>query len=128
MGNIQQQKNWENAVSLTASSCENFDPIFVLHKTAKYPQIWQLVEKFSHLPDRGWGGRVNPSCQPDRFFTVFFDAFPNLIQKLYEMQAGTYGQWGALLAGGEVIYPTGYGTLVTAVINELYNVDNSDEN
>ena len=32
------------------------------------------------------------------------------------MQAGTYGQWGALLAGGEVIYPTGYGTLVTAVI------------
>ena len=31
------------------------------------------------------------------------------------MQAGTYGQWGALLAGGEVIYPTGYGTLVTAV-------------
>ena len=44
------------------------------------------------------------------------------------MQAGTYGQWGALLAGGEVIYPTGYGTLVTAVINELYNVDNSDKN
>ena len=41
------------------------------------------------------------------------------------MQAGTYGQWGALLAGGEVIYPTGYGTLVTAVINEL---DNSDKN
>ena len=36
------------------------------------------------------------------------------------MQAGTYGQWGALLAGGEVIYPTGYGTLVTQVINELY--------
>ena len=36
------------------------------------------------------------------------------------MQAGTYGQWGALLAGGEVIYPTGYGTLVTAVINELF--------
>ena len=35
------------------------------------------------------------------------------------MQAGTYGQWGALLAGGEVIYPTGYGTLVTAVIDEL---------
>ena len=32
------------------------------------------------------------------------------------MQAGTYGQWGALLAGGEVIYPTGYGTLLTAVI------------
>ena len=32
------------------------------------------------------------------------------------MQAGTYGQWGALLAGGEVIYPTGYGTHVTAVI------------
>ena len=32
------------------------------------------------------------------------------------MQAGTYGQWGALLAGGEVVYPTGYGTLVTAVI------------
>ena len=32
------------------------------------------------------------------------------------MQAETYGQWGALLAGGEVIYPTGYGTLVTAVI------------
>ena len=24
--------------------------------------------------------------------------------------------WGALLAGGEVIYPTGYGTLETAVI------------
>ena len=36
------------------------------------------------------------------------------------MQAGTYGQWGALLAGGEVIYPTGYGTLVTAVINEVF--------
>ena len=33
-----------------------------------------------------------------------------------EMQAGTYGQWGALLAGGNVIYPTGYGTLITAVI------------
>ena len=33
-----------------------------------------------------------------------------------EMQAGTYGQWGALLAGGDVIYPTGYGTLITAVI------------
>ena len=32
------------------------------------------------------------------------------------MQAGTYGQWGALLAGGDVIYPTGYGTLITAVI------------
>jgi len=30
------------------------------------------------------------------------------------MQAGTYGQWGALLAGGDVIYPTGYGTLITA--------------
>ena len=24
--------------------------------------------------------------------------------------------WGALLAGGEVIYPAGYGTLETAVI------------
>ena len=36
------------------------------------------------------------------------------------MQAGTYGQWGALLAGGEVIYPTGYGTLVTSVIDKLY--------
>ena len=57
MGNIQQQKNWENAVSLTASILENFGPIFVLHKTAKYPQIWQLVEKFSHLPDRFGGGR-----------------------------------------------------------------------
>lgn len=28
--------------------------------------------------------------------------------------AGTYGQWGALLAGGETVYPTGYGTLETA--------------
>ena len=41
-----------------------------------------------------------------------------------EIQAGTYGQWGALLAGGEVIYPTGYGTLVTAVrfsfVNFIY--------
>ena len=27
--------------------------------------------------------------------------------------AGTYGQWGALLAGGQVIYPTGYGLRVT---------------
>ena len=79
MGNIQQQKNWENAVSLTASIFENFGPIFVLHKTAKYPQIWQLVKKFSHFPDRFGGGEggVNPSGQPDRFFTVFiFEPFP----------------------------------------------------
>ena len=41
----------------------------------------------------------------------------NIFQKSKnEVQAGTYGQWGALLAGGEVIYPTGYGTLITAVI------------
>ena len=33
-----------------------------------------------------------------------------------KMQPGTYGMWGALLAGGEVIYPTGYGTLETQVI------------
>ena len=32
------------------------------------------------------------------------------------MQAGTYGQWGALLAGdGDVVYPTGYGKIVTGV-------------
>ena len=34
-----------------------------------------------------------------------------------EIQAGTYGLWGALLAGGEVIYPTGYGTRLTVVRN-----------
>ena len=40
---------------------------------AKQPQIWQLVEKFLHFPDRfGGGGGVNPSGQPDRFFPVFF--------------------------------------------------------
>ena len=26
---------------------------------------------------------------------------------------GTFGQWGALLAGGEVVYPTGYGLRTT---------------
>ena len=53
-------KKLGKAVSLTASIFENFGPIFVLHKTAKYPQIWQLVEKFSHLPDRfRKGGRSN---------------------------------------------------------------------
>ena len=30
-------------------------------------------------------------------------------------QAGTYGLWSALLAGGEVIYPAGYGTRLTVV-------------
>ena len=43
-----------------------------------------------------------------------------LIRVLYrgdEIQAGTYGLWGALLAGGEVIYPTGYGTRLTVVRN-----------
>ena len=33
------------------------------------------------------------------------------------IQAGSYSQWGALLAGdGDVIYPTGFGKIVTGVI------------
>ena len=38
--------------------------------------MWQLVEKFSHFPDRFGGGGVNPSGQPDRFLWVFFYDFP----------------------------------------------------
>ena len=38
-----------------------------------------------------------------------------MTKKEKESQAGTYGLWSALLAGGEVIYPAGYGTRLTVV-------------
>ena len=111
-------------MGLTETISENFGPLLSFRKLQNNPNYGILSRNF-HIYLTGGGGEGSTQAVS---LTAFFDAFPNLIQKLYEMQAGTYGQWGALLAGGEVIYPTGYGTLVTAVINELYNVDNSDKN
>ena len=46
-----------------------------------------------------------------------------MTKKEKESQAGTYGLWSALLAGGEVIYPAGYGTRLTVVTSFAVFVD-----
>ena len=43
---------------------ELFWPIFSLYIMAKWPQIWQLVEKFSHLPDRNHTWYLSPPPPP----------------------------------------------------------------
>ena len=76
MGNIQQQKNWEKAVSLTASIFENLAPFLSYIKRQNTPKYGNLSRNFHiYLTALGEGG-VNPSGQPDRFFPVFFLRLP----------------------------------------------------
>ena len=77
------EKLWKTAVwgvggspppSLTASICEDFDPFLSYIKLQNNPKYGNFImEIFTFTwPLQGRGGGVNPSGQPDHFFSFFF--------------------------------------------------------